>query len=130
MHVATQSTTYKVEVDKVHLELEEWQRLIEHQRTAIGLQEIKVEKADTTVDVHRQEKEHFEKRCAQLEEDVLVKEKTIAARRSGVKTIIFPEGNKKDYDELSEDIREGLDAHFVSTYDEVYRQALDWEASS
>ena len=59
-----------------------------------------------------------------------VKEKTIAARRSGVKTIIFPEGNKKDYDELSEDIREGLDAHFVSTYDEVYRQALDWEASS
>lgn len=79
VHVATQSTTYKVEVDKVHLELEEWQRLIEHQRTAISLQEIKVEKADTTVDVHRQEKEHFEKRCAQLEEDVLVKEKTIAA---------------------------------------------------
>jgi Lon-like ATP-dependent protease len=35
-----------------------------------------------------------------------------------------------DYDELSVDIREGLDAHFVSTYDEVYRQALDWEASS
>ena len=70
---------YKVEVDKVHLELEEWQRLIEHQRTAISLQEIKVEKADTTVDTHRQEKEHFEKRCAQLEEDVGVKERTIAA---------------------------------------------------
>lgn len=77
--VHVQSTTYKVEVDKVHLELEEWQRLIEHQRTAISLQEIKVEKADTTVDVHRQEKERFERRCAQLEEDVLVKEKTIAA---------------------------------------------------
>eukprot|EP01043_Picozoa_sp_COSAG02_P108394 COSAG02_NODE_44431_length_366_cov_0.842697_1_plen_44_part_01 len=35
-----QSATYKVEVDKVHLELEEWQRLIEHQRTAISLQEV------------------------------------------------------------------------------------------
>ena len=58
-----------------------------------------------------------------------VKEKTIAARRSGVKTIIFPSGNKKDYDELSEDIREGLEAHFVSTYEEVYHQALDWESS-
>ena len=58
-----------------------------------------------------------------------VKEKTIAARRSGVKTIIFPSGNKKDYDELSEDIREGLETHFVSTYEEVYHQALDWESS-
>ena len=56
-----------------------------------------------------------------------IKEKTIAARRSGVKTIIFPQGNKKDYDELSEDIREGLEACFVSTYDEVYRHALDWD---
>ena len=56
-----------------------------------------------------------------------IKEKTIAARRSGVKTIIFTQGNKKDYDELSEDIREGLEACFVSTYDEVYRHALDWD---
>lgn len=30
-----------------------------------------------------------------------VKEKTLAARRSGVSTIIFPAGNKKDYDELT-----------------------------
>jgi len=57
-----------------------------------------------------------------------VKEKTIAARRSGVKTLIFPEGNKKDYDELSEDIREGLEVYFVSTYEEVYQHALNWDA--
>jgi ATP-dependent Lon protease len=55
-----------------------------------------------------------------------IKEKTIAARRSGVTTIIFPEGNKKDYDELSEDVREGLEVHFVSEYDQVYKHALDW----
>ena len=30
-----------------------------------------------------------------------VKEKTLAARRSGVRTLIFPAGNKKDYDELT-----------------------------
>ena len=30
-----------------------------------------------------------------------VKEKLLAARRSGVKTVLFPEGNRKDYAELS-----------------------------
>ena len=30
-----------------------------------------------------------------------VKEKTLAARRSGVSTIVFPAANRKDYDELS-----------------------------
>jgi Lon-like ATP-dependent protease len=56
-----------------------------------------------------------------------VKEKTIAARRSGVTTILFPEGNRKDWDELSDDIKEGLEVHFVSTYDEVYKHALSAE---
>lgn len=49
-----------------------------------------------------------------------VKEKMIVARRSGVKIIIFFEGNKKDYDEFFEDICEGLDVYFVLMYDEVY----------
>ena len=31
-----------------------------------------------------------------------VKEKTLAARRSGVQHIIFPEGNRRDWDELTE----------------------------
>ena len=30
-----------------------------------------------------------------------VKEKTIAARRSGVKTLIFPKANQHDFEELS-----------------------------
>ena len=29
-----------------------------------------------------------------------VKEKLLAARRSDVKTVLFPEDNRKDYDEL------------------------------
>ncbi len=49
-----------------------------------------------------------------------VKEKAIAAKRSGVKTIIFPASNKSDWDELPEYIKEGLDPHFVGWYDEIY----------
>ncbi|OMO86271.1 hypothetical protein CCACVL1_09668 [Corchorus capsularis] len=45
-----------------------------------------------------------------------VKEKTIAARRSEVKTIIFPSANRRDFDELAENVKEGLDVHFVDHY--------------
>jgi len=48
-----------------------------------------------------------------------VKEKTIAARRSGIKTLIFPEGNRKDFEELPAYLKKGLKAHFVHDYDEV-----------
>lgn len=53
-----------------------------------------------------------------------VKEKVIAARRSGAKTLIFPKDNKRDYDELPSYIRKGLQVHFVDNYDEVYRVAF------
>jgi len=49
-----------------------------------------------------------------------LKEKTIAARREGVKELIFPRGNERDYLELKEYLREGLDVHFVDHYSEVY----------
>ena len=42
-------------------------------------------------------------------------------------TILFPEGNRKDFAELSDDVKEGLEVHFVRTYDDVYKHALDWE---
>ncbi|XP_075209800.1 lon protease homolog, mitochondrial isoform X2 [Lycorma delicatula] len=49
-----------------------------------------------------------------------IKEKTIAAKRVGVKCIILPDENKKDYDDLPSFITEGLEVHFVSNYDQVY----------
>ncbi|KAJ3162710.1 ATP-dependent Lon protease pim1 [Geranomyces michiganensis] len=49
-----------------------------------------------------------------------VKEKTIAAKRSGVKTIIFPEANRPDWEELPDFIREGLDVKFVSWYEQIF----------
>ena len=48
-----------------------------------------------------------------------LKEKTIAARRNGIKIIIFPADNRKDFDELPAHIRKGLDARFVSKFSEV-----------
>ena len=56
-----------------------------------------------------------------------VKEKTVAARRSGVKTLIFPVGNKWDFEELPQNLKDGLDVHFVSTYDQVFRIAFGEE---
>ncbi|KAL6142534.1 hypothetical protein ACLB2K_060814 [Fragaria x ananassa] len=53
-----------------------------------------------------------------------VKEKTIAARRSGVKTIIFPEANMKDFDELAANVKEGLDVHFVNDYNQIFALAF------
>ncbi|MFH1761231.1 MAG: endopeptidase La [bacterium] len=53
-----------------------------------------------------------------------VKEKTIAAKRAGVKTIIFPAENKKDFEEIPGNVRKGLKAHFVQEFPEVARIAL------
>jgi Lon-like ATP-dependent protease len=53
-----------------------------------------------------------------------VKEKTIAAQRAGIKHIVFPKANKRDYDELAENLREGITAHFAERYEEVYRIAF------
>ncbi len=53
-----------------------------------------------------------------------VKEKLVAARRSGLKTLIFPKENLRDYDELPEYIKKGIEIHFVEHYDEVFHIAF------
>uniref|UniRef100_A0A1D1XQZ0 Lon protease homolog, mitochondrial n=1 Tax=Anthurium amnicola TaxID=1678845 RepID=A0A1D1XQZ0_9ARAE len=53
-----------------------------------------------------------------------VKEKTIAARRSDVKTIIFPSANRRDFDELAANVKEGLDVHFVDNYSQIFELAF------
>ncbi len=57
-----------------------------------------------------------------------VKEKTIAARRAGLTTLIFPYENKKDYDDLPDYLREGIDVHFVKKYPEVFKIAFPAKA--
>lgn len=50
-----------------------------------------------------------------------IKEKTIAAKRTGVNCIILPEENKKDYTDLPTFITDGLEVHFVDHYSDVYK---------
>ena len=50
-----------------------------------------------------------------------VKEKLIAARRAGVKTVILPEENRADYEDLDQHITKGIMSHFVRSFDEVRR---------
>jgi ATP-dependent Lon protease len=56
-----------------------------------------------------------------------LKEKLIAARRSKVNVLIFPKENLRDYDELPEFLKKGLEVHFVEYYDEVFKIAFPKE---
>lgn len=53
-----------------------------------------------------------------------VKEKVIAAKRSGVEDIILPADNKRDFDELPDFIKQGVNIHFADMYDDVYKLAF------
>ena len=53
-----------------------------------------------------------------------LKEKVIAARRAGLKTLVFPDDNRKDYEELPDYLKEGLDIQFVKTFQDVYKVAF------
>ncbi len=61
-----------------------------------------------------------------------VKEKTIAVRRAGLKTVIFPEENRKNFDELPDYLKEGLEVYFARDYRDVCRIAFgeDWPVNS
>jgi len=52
-----------------------------------------------------------------------VKEKTMAAVREGLTTLIFPSANRKDVERLPDYIKENVKFHFVETYDEVFKIA-------
>ncbi|KAL7915917.1 ATP-dependent protease La [Trichoderma velutinum] len=49
-----------------------------------------------------------------------LREKTVAARRAGCKTIIFPKDNMSDWLELPQTIKEGIEGHAVNWYSEVF----------
>ena len=53
-----------------------------------------------------------------------VKEKTIGARRVGIDTLIFPEDNRRDWEELEAYITEGITVHFARTFSDVLEVAL------
>jgi ATP-dependent Lon protease len=53
-----------------------------------------------------------------------LKEKTLAAKRAGIKQVIVPKRNEKDLPDLPEEVRNTLKFHFVENIDEVLAVAL------
>ena len=53
-----------------------------------------------------------------------VKEKVLAASRAGITDVILPMKNKKDMEEIPEEIRAEMNFHLVDTVDEVLDIAL------
>jgi ATP-dependent Lon protease len=53
-----------------------------------------------------------------------IKEKILAAKRSGIKEIILSAKNKRDIDEIEKQYLKGLIFHFVDSVDEVLKVAL------
>lgn len=54
-----------------------------------------------------------------------IKEKVLAAKRAGIKTIILPKQNEKDLKEVPEAHRKGLKFYPVSHFDEVLKIAIE-----
>ncbi|KAJ2397720.1 ATP-dependent Lon protease pim1 [Coemansia sp. RSA 2559] len=48
-----------------------------------------------------------------------LKEKTIAARRSGVKRILFPKANMADWEELPANVKEGIEGCPIEWYEQI-----------
>ena len=54
-----------------------------------------------------------------------VKEKVLAARRAGVTTVILPQRNEKDLEDVPPKVREEMQFRFVESIDEVLEHALE-----
>jgi ATP-dependent Lon protease len=53
-----------------------------------------------------------------------IKEKVLAAARAGIRELILPEQNRKDWAEVPEDVRKRLQVHFAGDVDTVLAVAL------
>jgi ATP-dependent Lon protease len=53
-----------------------------------------------------------------------VKEKVLAAKRAGLKTVILPQRNKNDVEEIDRELKKGMEFVFVEKVDEVLKMAF------
>src|SRR5947207_1754817 len=53
-----------------------------------------------------------------------IKEKVMAAQRANIKTVLLPEGNRKDLTEVPDEVKEGLEFVFVERVEDVWKAAL------
>ena len=53
-----------------------------------------------------------------------LKEKSVAALRTGIREVVIPRGNARELPELPEEVRSAVQFHVVSSMDEVLAHAL------
>lgn len=53
-----------------------------------------------------------------------LKEKILAAQRGKVKTVLLPKENEKDAEEVSQEVRKGVEIKFVENMDEVLEESI------
>ena len=53
-----------------------------------------------------------------------VKEKVMAAQRANIKTVVLPEGNRKDLTEVPDEVKEGLNFIFAERVEDVWKETL------
>ncbi|MGE4609783.1 MAG: endopeptidase La, partial [Myxococcota bacterium] len=53
-----------------------------------------------------------------------IKEKVLAAKRAGIATVVLPEDNRRDVEEVDEALLEGLDLEYVGQIDEALAHTL------
>jgi ATP-dependent Lon protease len=54
-----------------------------------------------------------------------IKEKVLAAYRAGIKTILLPEWNRKDIEDIPANVRKSITFHFIKDMMDVIRLALE-----
>lgn len=47
-----------------------------------------------------------------------------------MKTIIFPSANRRDFDELAANVKEGLEVHFVDDYNQIFELSFGSDQES
>jgi len=54
-----------------------------------------------------------------------IKEKVMAAKRAGIKCLILPAANQRDFDEIPEYLKDDLEVHFCDDFDQVFKVAFE-----
>jgi ATP-dependent Lon protease len=53
-----------------------------------------------------------------------IKEKVMAAQRANIKTVVLPEGNRRDLTEVPDEVKEGLKFVFAERVEDVWKESL------
>jgi ATP-dependent Lon protease len=53
-----------------------------------------------------------------------IKEKVLAARAAGIRTLLIPKLNRRDLEEIQEELRRGLEFRYIERMEEVLELAL------